>query len=166
MLAEDLIPTDDPLVMRDKGRHHHPYVQRVCAYAPCGLTAWMLKNRDSRYCSISCSVLGQKRDRCGQHNSHWVGDAAGYDAQHARVRRARGKADRCIHRNAIHCTSMIFDWAWIHGQDRNDIYSYVPMCHLCHMQYDQAGVPKPGNQGGKNGRAKQAALARTNMTGA
>jgi hypothetical protein len=61
---------------------------------------------------------------------------ASYRTQHRRVETARGKADRCLHRNAIHCQSMTFNWAWIHGEDRNDVYSYVPLCKSCHGRYD------------------------------
>lgn len=52
MKAEDLIPTDDPLVMRGKGGN--AYVQRRCAYEPCSRISWVLKDR-GRFCSDSCA---------------------------------------------------------------------------------------------------------------
>jgi hypothetical protein len=29
------------------------------------------------------------------------------------------------------------DWAWLHGTDREEVTSYVPLCKPCHNDYDQ-----------------------------
>lgn len=143
MLAENLIPTDDPLVRR---RHRKLYTGRVCAH--CGENTWIRKGY--RFCSRFCAMA----HRSGKNHPRWAGNAAGYEAQHDRVRKARGKADRCLHRNAVGCSSTTFDWAWIHGEDPLDVYSYVSLCRACHAVYDHAGIPKPSIQGTKNHRAK------------
>jgi len=130
--------TDDPLVQRNE--HGQAYTERICE--GCGELAWIRRHR--RFCSKSCS--------------RWKGDDAGYKARHDRVDRARGNADRCIHRRAIGCTSTTYNWAQIKGTSGLDVYDYVPMCRSCHTRYDykggKAGVPKPSIQGGKNSRAK------------
>ena len=87
----------------------------------------------------------------GAKNSNWTGDAASYKARHQRVHKIRGRADRCIHRNAIGCTSQRFEWAQIHRTTGLDSFDYVAMCSWCHHQYDQAGIPR--NRGSENGRA-------------
>ena len=134
MLAEDLYPTDDPLVRQDKNRCR--YTERSCE--GCDNLTWMTKPQ--RFCSHSCATRSQDRDQHRGNSPCWTGDAVGYHGQHERVYVTRGKADHCIHRNAIGCTSMTFNWAWIHGEDRNDIYSYVSLCKACHNVYDKIGL--------------------------
>jgi hypothetical protein len=125
---------------------------RSCVYEPCSKMVLMRVREGQRFCSHSCAMLSQVQR--GKDSPNWRGDDVGYWAQHDRVEAVRGKADHCIHRNAIGCTSMTFDWAWIHGQNRNDVYSYVPMCRSCHKHYDATHAPHPGAQGSKNVNAK------------
>jgi hypothetical protein len=51
MQAEDLQPTDDPLIRR--GKRHQAYTERTCA--GCHQPTWMRK--EQRYCSQSCAML-------------------------------------------------------------------------------------------------------------
>jgi hypothetical protein len=127
MDTKNLVSTGDPLVMRDK-RNRVAYTRRLCE--GCGSLAWIRKGR--RYCSHSCSALNHR----GEKSYNWAGNAPGYSTMHKRVNHLRGKAEHCIHRNAIGCTSTTYNWAWIHGEDPHDIYSYVPLCRSCHNQYD------------------------------
>lgn len=147
MDIDKLLPTDDPLVMRGKGKGRSLYTERVCE--GCGELAWMLKLQ--RFCSLGC------RSR-GANNPNWAGDDINYGGMHDRVRAVRGSADYCIHRNAINCTSTTYQWAQIHETSGLDIYDYVPMCVSCHNRYDyrggKAGVPRPSVQGSKHVNAK------------
>lgn len=127
MNAEDLRLTDDPLVRR---KHHVSYRERPCER--CGEIAWLREGRKrGRFCSKACS----KR---GANNPHWAGDDVSYTARHDRIRRVRGSADHCIHRNAIGCADPWFERAHIRGTDPLDIYNYVPLCKACHSFYDRA----------------------------
>ena len=137
MLATDLSPTADPKVMR-KGSNY--YIERVCA--GCGELSWMQKQKSGRYCTASCA---RKRS-----------EDIGYKGRHSRIYVVRGKADHCIHRNAIGCTSTRFEWAHIHDTDPLDVFNYVPLCKSCHIRYDRAAYtgPRPSIQGRKHWRAK------------
>ena len=53
MLAQDLTPTNDPLIMRGSGGN--AYVERRCAYEPCSRISWVLRDR-GRFCSSSCAA--------------------------------------------------------------------------------------------------------------
>lgn len=72
----------------------------------------------------------------GSGHPGWKGRDVGYFGMHDRVRFWRGKADHCIHRAAIGCTSQRFQWAHIHDSEPTDIYNYVAMCVTCHRGYD------------------------------
>jgi hypothetical protein len=88
MLADDLLPTDCPLVRKDK--HGDRYTERPCEN--CGNPAWMTKRQ--RYCSLSCANQGRSQDEAhsGANSPGWIGDDAGYDARHQRTSNLRGKA--------------------------------------------------------------------------
>lgn len=81
-------------------------------------------------------------------------DAAGYDAAHKRVKRAKGSA---ADRWCEHCDSPASQWAFVHGSPdtrpagvkRNgrphgpfslDPDHYMPLCSACHKVYDLAQV--------------------------
>ena len=57
-----------------------------------------------------------------------------YFVQHIRVTRVRGQASNHLCEGC--CGSAAEQWAWIHGEDRDDVNSYVPLCIPCHVQYD------------------------------
>lgn len=73
-----------------------------------------------------------KRDQTGERNDAWKGDAAGYRGFHARVRRARGWADKCER-----CPVVVgpFYWANLTG-NYADVHDYASMCARCHAAYD------------------------------
>jgi hypothetical protein len=56
-----------------------------------------------------------------------------YQAIHKRLRKERGlaRAHECGS-----CDKKARDWAYIHGLDPDDIWSYTPMCSGCHRSYD------------------------------
>jgi hypothetical protein len=72
----------------------------------------------------------------GAQSASWKGSTAKYAAMHMRVATVRGKADHCIHRNALGCTNPHFQWARIHGLPVDDVWNYVPLCQSCHRMYD------------------------------
>ena len=82
-------------------------------------------------------LAGPRKVLSGADHPVWVGDAVGYHGMHQRVRTARGRADRCLHRPATGCTGRRFEWAHIHGLDPADVFSYVPLCTKCHNDYDR-----------------------------
>ena len=57
-----------------------------------------------------------------------------YIGKHARVRRTRGKADRCII-FLCHTGSTRFEWANI-SHRHLDVMDFMPMCKIHHDQYD------------------------------
>lgn len=97
-------------------------------------------------------------DRTGGQNINWAGGVVGYSGRHIRLLQIRGKADHCIHRNAIGCTSTTYQWAQIHDTDGLDVYNYVPMCRSCHTRYDYKGgrarISPPSIRGNKHYRAE------------
>jgi hypothetical protein len=149
MTDNDLDPTSDPLVMRDRSGNR--YAERPCW--GCGELAWMMKV--SRFCSLTCAARNQ--DHRGK-----AGDDVGYQGRHWRVNQIRGKADHCIHRASGHCTSTTYQWAQIKGTSGFDIYDYVPLCRSCHARYDYKGgrkgkgkgISRPSMQGSKAPTAK------------
>lgn len=81
----------------------------------------------------------------GDLNPQWVGDAAGYEAVHARLRKDCGVAADYACR---HCGAVAADWAYdnedpderlshgglwfsVKGQDH-----YLPLCRSCHRTFD------------------------------
>lgn len=56
-----------------------------------------------------------------------------YLRQHEAVRKARGKATE---HGCATCDRQAREWAYIHGEDRDNIQSYQPMCIPCHRAYD------------------------------
>lgn len=128
MQAEDLQPTDDPLIRR--GKRHQAYTERTCA--GCDQLAWM--RDDIRFCSHVCWT---RRYR-GPNHPQWVGNTARYRARHARVETARGKASNCYnHELGLRdCRSTTYNWSLLHGDDPLDPLSYVSLCKSCHNRYD------------------------------
>lgn len=138
MLAENLIPTADPLVMH--GRARNPYTKRICAYKPCSKKAWIQTR--GRFCSRSCARLA--RTPRGENHPQWTGDDATYWARHQRVYQIRGRADHCSLRPGLSdCISEDYEWAQIHGTGGLDVREYVALCVPCHRAYDVAGSRNP-----------------------
>jgi hypothetical protein len=92
-----------------------------------------------------------------------------YYSKHRRVRRIRGKADRCII-YLCHTGSTTYQWANISHQHR-DIMDYMPMCVSHHEQYDmtderRAKNARPGNQyslGNKHSDATKAKMSASHL---
>jgi hypothetical protein len=59
---------------------------------------------------------------------------AGYNALHKRVTYHRGPASQ---HQCVRCPAQAAEWATVHGEDGTDPWAdYVPMCHPCHVHYD------------------------------
>lgn len=56
-----------------------------------------------------------------------------YAAQHGRVRLVLGPASGY---DCAHCDGTAAQWAWVHGEDRDSVWSYMPLCVSCHTAYD------------------------------
>jgi hypothetical protein len=99
-----------------------------------------------------------------------VRDFAGltYVGKHARVRRVRGKADRCI---IFLCNtgSTLFEWANI-SHRYIDVWDFMPMCIIHHNQYDgvsdearanisAAGIGKHSGTGRKHTEESKAKMS-------
>lgn len=147
MLAELLLPTDDPLVRKDE--HGHLYVERICD--GCGNPAWIRQREDGRgrFCSLSCASRSQGH---GENHPRWKGDAVTYSGQHQRNSRIKGTATSCYNRELglRDCTSTTYQWSQLHGSDGLDPLDFISLCVSCHHRYDYKGgnaVPRPHIQG-------------------
>lgn len=72
----------------------------------------------------------------GEQHPHWRGDEATYEALHARVRRHRGRPQRCD-RCSRTDPDVTYDWANLTGR-YEDVNDYERMCRPCHRTYDNA----------------------------
>jgi hypothetical protein len=95
----------------------------------CGTEA-LVRMGGEGYCSKMCA----SRHRTGEAHPLWKGDEAGYHPMHARVYRARGKADHCSQCGRGD-DGVLYDWANLTGK-YEDIWDYAPMCRSCHAAYD------------------------------
>lgn len=95
--------------------------------------------RNKQYCSRACVVAAWR----AENHPSWVGDAAGYNTAHQRVRTQRGSASRHI---CVDCGAQAQHWSVDRGVDLlrrsgNGPYSldtadYDPRCVSCHKLYD------------------------------
>lgn len=95
--------------------------------------------------------LGPQRSSPGTYS----GPDSEYQANHRRVRRARGAASgqRCER-----CPARAHDWATIHGKSGRDPGDYMPLCQKCHRRYDATtGRVQPPDE---RERRRQAQLKR------
>lgn len=81
----------------------------------------------------------------GKDNPGWIGDRAGYETVHARLRKERGKAAGYQCR---HCGKAAEQWAYTHDDPGEKVganglaYSvrieefYIPLCIECHSRFD------------------------------
>lgn len=115
-------------------------VAEICRVAPKG---YRVQTILERYLP-SRRPLG-KRDQAGEKNATWKGDALGYEAAHARVKRLYGRARSHA---CVDCGTQARDWSYIGGCPREltcpdngcryspDPARYVPRCVPCHRRYD------------------------------
>lgn len=108
----------------------------------CGKSALVRTDGHRRFCSKSCAVLtqhagGLSRQAKGSEHYAWKGSAAGYQALHNRVIRARGRADHCELRESAGCKSITYEWAHTHDTDPGDPQNYRSLCKTCHQGYDK-----------------------------
>lgn len=97
-------------------------------------------SRGSTYCT-SC------RERTGDQNPRWIGNAAEYATVHLRLVALRGRADS---HSCAHCGTRARDWAYDHldpnerrsersrddGPFSLDPEHYMPLCRPCHRRFD------------------------------
>jgi hypothetical protein len=105
---------------------------------------------DQVNCSIGCASSGKKRPpgaiRHGEANHFWRGDDVGYHGLHIRVRKARGRADRCERCGATD-PALNYDWASL-VDNPETVDDFAPMCRSCHRTYDsERDHQRPGWQG-------------------
>ena len=137
MRAEDLEPTADPLIRKNKRRMR--YTERSCP--GCGELSWMRKNQG--FCSISCMARNRNRDYQSKANSPWwTGDDVTYEGMHQRIRQERGAPGSCEHCKTNN-PDTLYEWAY-DNQDPDEVtdeakrrYSrdparYVRLCVPCH----------------------------------
>lgn len=68
----------------------------------------------------------------GKHNPSWKGNKAGIAALHYRLKKVRGKANKC----EVCKSGKYFEWANLTG-NYVDINDYKMMCKSCHAKYDK-----------------------------
>ena len=74
-----------------------------------------------------------KRYQLGHLNSSWKGDAAGYDAFHARVIEQRGQPSQC--EDCGTTTAKRYEWASL-TRNYADVNDYKRLCVSCHHRMD------------------------------
>lgn len=84
---------------------------------------------------IKARKKGPRVHYSGEKSSGWKGNAATYDALHARVNKLRGRPSLCEVCSTT--TAKRYDWANLtgHYEDPSD---YKRMCRSCHLRYDKA----------------------------
>jgi hypothetical protein len=95
---------------------------------------------------MTAPKVGQPPHPSGADHPCWRGDQAGYVGLHARVRKARGKADHCT---VPGCTTVFglrtFHWANLTGH-YEDVMDYAAMCATHHAEFDQQGLKRSGEK--------------------
>ena len=76
--------------------------------------------------------IPKKRNQEGSENDSWKGNKAGVAALHYRLKKVRGKANKC----EVCKRGKYFEWANLTGK-YNDIWDYKMMCKSCHAKYDK-----------------------------
>jgi hypothetical protein len=124
----------------------------TCEY--CGTDAFIRKDAAAgKFCSRACAIAWRHAQgkmpaqARGEEAPGWKGSDAVYSSRHKRVVRSRGAADHCEQRETAGCTSLTYQWAWIHDTDPGDPQNYRQLCRTCHVGYD-------GHRGEGNARAK------------
>ena len=84
---------------------------------------------------------GFRRKISGANHYYWTGDSATYGGRHQRTVKTRGKAS--LYECFALCGRKAAQWAQIHNTSGMDPIHYVPVCHSCHLRYDQSGVMFP-----------------------
>ena len=72
----------------------------------------------------------------GEQHGRWIGDSAGYSANHKRVVAARGEPKECS-KCGLKDPSRTYHWANLTGH-YSDAKDYARMCVPCHRKYDYA----------------------------
>lgn len=130
-------------------RDHGAFVYLITC-ENCSEQVW--KRKGARFCSGRCSALARppRPESAVRGAAHpcWQGDHPSYAALHTRVRKLRGKADRClIWKCSTGCT--VYEWANISGQYK-DVGDFMPLCLKHHAQWDEATYAR----GQRHGSAK------------
>lgn len=81
--------------------------------------------------------------RWGEDNTAWLGEDAGYNAIHIRLRHLRGPAST---HSCVDCGSAARQWSYDHASNREqvengkafttDLDHYFPRCVSCHKRFD------------------------------
>lgn len=74
------------------------------------------------------------RDQRGPKNPSWLGSDASYFGMHKRVRKIRGKPQRCSKCDTTRPDTK-YHWANLTG-NFGDPYDYIRLCVSCHAKHD------------------------------
>jgi hypothetical protein len=72
----------------------------------------------------------------GAEHPAWKGDQIGYSAAHDRVRKARGRPQKCSRCETTN-PALKYEWANLTG-NYIDVNDYERMCTACHAKFDSA----------------------------
>lgn len=81
--------------------------------------------------------------RLGPNHPGWRGSNAGYGALHDRLKKARGRANRCEECGTTE--KRRYDWANLTGK-YDDLNDYKQMCIPCHRRFDRDRKRVSGDQ--------------------
>lgn len=115
----------------------------------CGLvySRYKVKDRPQKFCSRRCYLSSdynreQQRRRLtglkGDKNFNWIGGKIKYKSLHKWVNDQLGKAkdkecQNCHGKNG----SKTMNWSNIDHKYTRDLKKWVPLCKICHSEYDQ-----------------------------
>lgn len=116
-----------------KGKYKYHYWNCLC---DCGQKRAVEVTSLKKGNSISCGCFKREMSPKGEKHYFWKGDAAGYHAIHAWLRKHFGKADRCEN-PFCRGESHRFEWAKLKQKEYQRVReNYIRLCHSCHFLYD------------------------------
>jgi hypothetical protein len=79
--------------------------------------------------------FGHRGKLTNEKNPLWKGDKVSFGGLHMWVRRKLGKPAECVYCGKVKDEGMI-EWASVSHQAKRDLNDFIPLCVLCHRQYD------------------------------
>lgn len=128
-------------IKKQKKRAYHSGKTYKCAYCG-GNFVRKVYGETPKYCNRKCFELHSRETRMGENNPAWKGGDYVYDVIHREVKKAKGKAKRCMNREEkildFECSkkSKKFEWANISGEYKRDVNDFMSLCVYCHRVYD------------------------------
>lgn len=122
-------------------------LQLTCKHCGSIYIRYRNKSRPQKFCSRKCYLNSAENKETqrkrmtglkGDKNYGWLGDKVSYKGLHKWVEVQLGKSKNYV---CQHCKgkskSIKMNWANLDHKYSRDLSQWVPLCKICHSQYDQ-----------------------------